>query len=72
MFVLVVSLLRGTSSTLAMGSTGQGTGTSCSHSALGTSRQHHVTGESKDIKRAARKALQGWECCFVLRKGLDL
>lgn len=30
------------------------------------------TNESKDIKRAARKVLQGWECCFMLKKGLDL
>lgn len=56
-----------------MVSTGQGTGTSCcSHSALGISRQHRVTGEAKDIKRAARKVLQGWECSSVLRRGLDL
>lgn len=55
-----LSLLRGTSSTLAMVSTGQGTSISCcSHSALGISRQHRVTGESEDIKRAARKVLQG-------------
>lgn len=68
-----LSLLRGASSTLAMVSTGQGTGASCcSCCTLGISRQHHVTDESKDIKRTARKVLQGWECCFVLRKGLDL
>lgn len=42
------------------------------HSALGISRQHRVIDESKDIKRAARKVLQGWECCSVLRKGSDL
>lgn len=68
-----LSLLRGASSTLAVVSAGQETGTSCcSHSALGISRQHRVTDESKDIKRAARKVLQGWECCFVLRRDLDL
>lgn len=68
-----LSLLRGASSTVAMVSTGQGTGPSCcSHSVLGISRQQHVTNEPKGIKRAARKVLQGWECCSVLRKGLDL
>lgn len=68
-----LSLLRGMSSTLDMVNTGQGTGTSCcSHSDLGISRQHHVPDKSKDIKRAARKVFQGWECSVVLRKGLDL
>lgn len=44
---------------MAVVSTGQGIRTSCcSHSALGIPRQHHVTGESKDIKRAAGKVLQ--------------
>lgn len=68
-----LSLLRGRSFTLAMMSTGQELEPPAwSHSALGNSRQHHVTNESNDIKRAARKVLQGWECCFVLKEGLDL
>lgn len=68
-----LSLLRGRSFPLAMMSTGQELEPPAwSHSALGNSRQHHVTNESNDIKRAARKVLQGWECCFVLKEGLDL